>query len=247
MKLAKLALAIAVLGSIATTASAEPCGAVLCLSTNETAPEECKGHVDGYFSIRQYYQPCKKCGMAFDAGGTAAKRMREVMDQCKEAKQIDKDKVNAKYGTLERSPFDYTTTNKDGSSGGYAASSLTKVKETRYYTCAEAAQMPAYSGKISRPSAAALAVPDGASTSVGGMTVIAMGGYANWPLYDVDGQFVQYGFVVESRTITKTTGQGKVTETTPWAAEKTYSCSITIASDFTVPSSDDNSTTGSSS
>ena len=79
----------------------EPCGAVLCLSNNETAPWECKEAVDGYFDIRVYRK------RKFDPGATSIKRYQEVMDKCDGAQQSDKDRINAKYGTLEHSPFTF--------------------------------------------------------------------------------------------------------------------------------------------
>lgn len=80
----------------------DPCGAVMCLTQSATAPHECKDHVDGYFKIRVYDD-----GHRYNPGATSAKRYREVMEQCKEARQSDKDRIQAKYGTLEHAPFSF--------------------------------------------------------------------------------------------------------------------------------------------
>ena len=99
----------ATLTVLATTqVRADPCGAVLCLSTNDAKPWECKEHVDEYFNIREYAKPCKKCKVAFDPGRTAQSRYRKVMNQCKDAKQVDKDRINAAYGTIEYNPFKFS-------------------------------------------------------------------------------------------------------------------------------------------
>lgn len=82
---------------------ADPCGAVMCLSTNKTAPEQCKGHVDGYFNIRVYHKHHH-----YDPGATAAKRYAEVLEHCQDARQEDKDYVQATYGPLEYYPFEYS-------------------------------------------------------------------------------------------------------------------------------------------
>lgn len=84
-------------------ADGDPCGAVMCLSVNDSAPWQCGDHVNTYFNIRVYRG--KK--HVFDPGATAAKRYSEVMDQCPDAEQSDKDKVNATYGTLEYFPFGF--------------------------------------------------------------------------------------------------------------------------------------------
>lgn len=99
------ALVVAALATAQPAMAGEPCGAVMCLSHNDTAPHQCKDHVDGYFSIRVYRSQKKK--RIFDPGATAIKRYQEVMDKCDGAKQSDKDRINAKYGMLEYSPFDY--------------------------------------------------------------------------------------------------------------------------------------------
>jgi hypothetical protein len=87
-------------------ASAEPCGAVLCLSHNDDAPWECKNYVDGYFDIR-VYEDHGKHKHVFNPGKTSAKRYAEVLDQCDGARRIDKDRISAKYGMLEWSPFSF--------------------------------------------------------------------------------------------------------------------------------------------
>lgn len=85
-----------------TALAGDPCGAVMCLTQNALAPHECKDHVDGYFDIRVYRHRHR-----YDPGATAAKRYREVLDQCDGARQVDKERINAKYGTLEHSPFSF--------------------------------------------------------------------------------------------------------------------------------------------
>lgn len=98
------ALALATLAG-SQVAFADPCGAVVCMSHNETAPWQCKDHVDSYFNIRVYRS--HKHHRIFDPGATAIKRYQEVMEKCEGARQEDKDKINAKYGMLEYSPFSF--------------------------------------------------------------------------------------------------------------------------------------------
>jgi TrbM protein len=99
----------AVLLSIAVTSTPafalDPCAAVLCLSSQKTAPQECKEEVEDYFEIRVYYRHHHK--RHFDPGATATKRYKKVLDKCPEAEKKDKDNINAMYGTLEYSPFKY--------------------------------------------------------------------------------------------------------------------------------------------
>lgn len=83
--------------------SGDPCGAVMCLSINDTAPWQCSDHVNRYFNIRVYHGKHHE----FDPGATAIKRYQEVMDKCPDAEQSDKDKVNAMYGMLEYFPFGF--------------------------------------------------------------------------------------------------------------------------------------------
>jgi hypothetical protein len=83
----------------------DPCGAVLCMSHNDTAPHECKDYVDEYFDIRVYRR--KHGRKVFDPGATSMKRYAEVMEKCEGARQEDKDRINAKYGKLEHSPFEF--------------------------------------------------------------------------------------------------------------------------------------------
>jgi hypothetical protein len=99
-----LVVAVASLAAISSApAFADPCGAVMCMSTNKFSPQECKGHVDEYFEIRVYHG--KK--HIFDPPATAAKRYNEVLSQCEEARPEDREYVNAMYGPLEHSPFEY--------------------------------------------------------------------------------------------------------------------------------------------
>jgi hypothetical protein len=236
MRLAKWFIALFLLVLSISPVMADPCAAVICLSTNKLAPQECKNDVDGYFSIRVYTVHCYKCSAVYDPPATAAKRYSDVMDQCTGARKVDKDNVNAMYGMLEYSPFDYTITGSDGKSAGYAAVSLTKGTETRYLTCSDAAGMPAYASMIQSPSPDALAIPDGWQASMGGTTVTAIGGYANWPLLDATGTFVQNGFIVETRSVTKTIGSGTVTDAGDWTASSSpNNCKISDPTIFSAP------------
>lgn len=100
LKVLLLSISLAVASQVE---ASEPCGTVLCLSNNETAPWECKEAVEGYFDIRVYHGRKH----VFDPGATSVKRYKEVMDKCDGARQPDKDRINAKYGTLEHSPFSF--------------------------------------------------------------------------------------------------------------------------------------------
>lgn len=80
------------------------CGALLCMSTLSTssAPHECKKYVEPYFEVRAY-----KGGLAggFDPGRTMKKRREALDEKCPESREIDRERVNAKFGPLEFSPF----------------------------------------------------------------------------------------------------------------------------------------------
>jgi len=234
---------VSALSAIAAPAFADPCGAVLCLSTNKTAPHQCKEHVDGYFSIKVRVKPCKHCGEVFDPGATAAKRYSEVMDKCDGARQQDKDYVNGMYGTLEYSPFDYVNVDeKSGESTGYSSDSLTNTVESRYVSCGEAASNPAYSGMVGTPTAAAKQIPDGSVlVDASGAPVQVVGGWTNHVLAyeqsqggDIWGQGGTpiYGFAIETRTVTTTSGQGKFISSTDWSATKTSNCVMSDPSSF---------------
>lgn len=81
----------------------DPCGAVMCLSQNKSAPQQCKGQVDDYFNIRVYHARHK-----YDPGATAARRNSEVTSRCSDARQEDKDFVQATYGPLEYYPYGFS-------------------------------------------------------------------------------------------------------------------------------------------
>lgn len=81
----------------------DPCAAVMCLSQNKSAPQQCKGQVDDYFNIRVYHARHK-----YDPGATAARRNSEVTSRCSDARQEDKDFVQATYGPLEYYPFGFS-------------------------------------------------------------------------------------------------------------------------------------------
>lgn len=106
MKNKMLAVLAGALMMMSVPAFADPCGAVLCLSTNKFSPQQCQDEVDEYFNIKVCHNQKKK-GCVFDPGATAIKRYDEVLDQCPDAEQKDKDYVNATYGTLEHSPFSF--------------------------------------------------------------------------------------------------------------------------------------------
>ncbi len=241
IKLSIIGAALAAL--VAQPALADPCGAVLCLSTNKTAPHQCKEHVDGYFSIKVKRKPCRKCGEVFDPGATAIKRYREVMDKCDGARQKDKDYVNATYGTMEYSPFDYVIVDDKGNEQGYSQDSLMNVQETRTLTCSEAVQTQAYGGKIPEPTRAAKAVPNGYQLTDynGNVVAVANSGFADRPLHTEQsnqwpyGNTVVYGYAIEARTITKTTGQGKVVSVTEWAPTKTNDCTMSTPEAYQPP------------
>jgi hypothetical protein len=94
-------LVVALCTSLAARAG-DPCGAVMCLTQNATAPHACKDHVQGYFDIRVYDD-----GHRYNPAATAAKRYREVMNRCEGATQSNKERISAKYGSLEHSPFSF--------------------------------------------------------------------------------------------------------------------------------------------
>jgi hypothetical protein len=94
--------AVAALVALPSSAFAgDPCGAVLCLSQNESAPHECKDHVADYFKIK-----VRRHGK-FRPAETAKKRAATVLDKCEGVPDMDRERINAKYGSLERSPFSF--------------------------------------------------------------------------------------------------------------------------------------------
>lgn len=97
-------LGIALLALSQASIAGDPCAAVMCLSQNKAAPDQCKEHVDAYFNIRVYH-----AHSVFDPGATAAKRYDQVLTNCSNARQEDKDYVQATYGTLEYYPFGYVS------------------------------------------------------------------------------------------------------------------------------------------
>lgn len=81
------------------------CAALLCMSSpNESsAPHECKPYVDDYFSIRVYKKGT--FSTAFDPVKTAKKRYDTILAACGDARQVDRDRLHAKFGHLQYSPF----------------------------------------------------------------------------------------------------------------------------------------------
>lgn len=85
--------------------AADPCGAVLCLSTISSVPSQCGPHINDYFSIRVYIKKKKKKIFVPDA--TAAKRLSEILEKCDGAPPDDVARITATYGPLEHSPFSF--------------------------------------------------------------------------------------------------------------------------------------------
>lgn len=83
----------------------EACAALLCMSSPDeaSAPHQCKPFVDAYFDIRVYKKGT--FSTAFDPAKTAKKRYDTILAQCGDARQIDRDRVHAKFGPLQYSPF----------------------------------------------------------------------------------------------------------------------------------------------
>lgn len=190
-------------------AAGDPCAAVLCLSHNDKLPWECKGAVDGYFDIREYFRPCKKCGWKFDPPQAAARRYREVLERCEGVEAKDREKIHALYGQMEYSPFEYAVTAKsDSPAPSKVVEDEIKKTVTRvYYTCSGAAADPKWAGKIEKPSARAKAVPNGTRGKIwlneySSVIVKAENGYLSWPLYDKDQTLHMYGFASYDNTET---------------------------------------------
>ncbi len=230
----------ALLTSSGATLAGEPCGAVICLSANKTAPHQCKDAVDGYFSIRNYIKPCRGCGKVFDPGGTAVKRLQEVLDKCAEARDEDRDFVTATYGSLEYSPFDYIIVDEEsGDNKGYSADSKEKAVERRYLTCQEAAAWPELASKVKKDSYAGIsglkpgdATIYGADNTVKG---IISDGMMNLSLGTSGGELVdgkktpikeEYGFAVQERDVERTVAQHTILSAGPWRTVKTGNCSV---------------------
>ncbi|EWS66591.1 hypothetical protein Y695_00184 [Hydrogenophaga sp. T4] len=83
----------------------EACAALLCMSSpsESSAPHQCKPYVDAYFGIRVYKKGT--FSTAFDPAKTAKKRYDTVLAECGDARQEDRDRVHAKFGPLQYSPF----------------------------------------------------------------------------------------------------------------------------------------------
>lgn len=179
----------------------DPCAAVMCLSVNDKAPWECKGSIEGYFAIKEYFKPCKKCGHRFDPPQAAAKRYREVLAKCEGARPEDREKIHALYGQMENSPFDYVVTadSEDTTQKKENADELVTTIEREYYTCSGAAKSERWAGKIATPTARAKSIPNGTYATIqlnetSSVVVKAENGYLSWPLYDKDNLIAQYGF-----------------------------------------------------
>ena len=102
--MAALATTITLTSAHAQDAGNEACAALLCMSgPDSAAPHECKPFVEKYFEIRVYKKGT--FSTAFDPARTAAKRYETILEQCGDARQIDRDRVHAKFGHLQYSPF----------------------------------------------------------------------------------------------------------------------------------------------
>lgn len=97
--------AAALFACINAHANEAACGVLLCMSdaSKTSAPHECKPYVDAYFSIRVYKKGTFKT--KYDPVRTAEKRYETILSKCGDARQVDRDRVHAKFGMLERSPF----------------------------------------------------------------------------------------------------------------------------------------------
>lgn len=110
-KFARTMCVLAAAVTVATTqaqaqdANGEVCAALLCMSgpDSSSAPHQCKPYVDAYFDIRVYKKGT--FSTAFDPVRTANKRREVMLDACADAREIDRERVHAKFGMLERSPF----------------------------------------------------------------------------------------------------------------------------------------------
>lgn len=100
-----LAAAVTVATVQAQEANGEVCAALLCMSgpDSSSAPHQCKPYVDAYFDIRVYKKGT--FSTAFDPVKTANKRREVMLDACAEAREVDRERVHAKFGMLEYSPF----------------------------------------------------------------------------------------------------------------------------------------------
>lgn len=100
-----LAATVTVATVQAQEAGGEICSALLCMSGPEasSAPHQCKPYVDAYFDIRVYHHGT--FSTSFDPVKTAQKRREKMLDACAEAREVDRERVHAKFGMLEYSPF----------------------------------------------------------------------------------------------------------------------------------------------
>lgn len=86
-------------------ANQDACGVLLCMSnpSSASAPHQCKPYVEAYFNIRVFKKGTFKT--AYDPVATAKKRYETILQQCGDARQVDRDRVHAKFGMLRWSPF----------------------------------------------------------------------------------------------------------------------------------------------
>ena len=106
----KSALTAALLAAVILPVAAEPCSAVLCLSTVPSAPFQCYPHVEEYFAIRVY---TGWPNARFNAPATALAR-KPLLQACVGARQEDIDRETATYGPIEFSPFTYYVADDKG-------------------------------------------------------------------------------------------------------------------------------------
>lgn len=102
-----LVAAVTVATVQAEEANGEVCAALLCMSgpDSSSAPHQCKPYVEAYFDIRVYKKGT--FSTKFDPARTAKKRREVMLDACAEAREIDRERVHAKFGLLEYSPFHF--------------------------------------------------------------------------------------------------------------------------------------------
>ena len=109
LKMKRFAIALlaatSLVSAYAQTETGDPaCAALLCMSGPDSkAPHECKPFTEAYFDIRVYKKGT--FSTAFDPAKTAKKRHDTMLANCGGARQEDIDRVTAKFGPLQYSPF----------------------------------------------------------------------------------------------------------------------------------------------
>jgi hypothetical protein len=100
-----LLAAALLLAALSSHANEAACGVLLCMSdaSSTSAPHQCKPYVEAYFDIRVYKKGTFKT--KFDPVRTAKKRYETILAHCQDARQSDRDRIHAKFGMLQWSPF----------------------------------------------------------------------------------------------------------------------------------------------